>query len=147
MRQKLKQFIGFGLVGGVNTILTYLIYLTLYQLINPTAAMGVGYGLTSILAYFLMTHGCSRQKIDANSKRWHRVIISYGLTFILSLVLTSFWNDFFTTTQAACTYVRIDDHCPNELPFKQVLGISKRGVAAHEKKLNSGPLIGGLLAF
>ncbi|MFR6020579.1 MAG: GtrA family protein, partial [Lactobacillaceae bacterium] len=42
MRQKLKQVIGFGLVGGVNTILTYLNYLTLYQLINPTAAMGVG---------------------------------------------------------------------------------------------------------
>ena len=53
MRQKLKQFIGFGLVGGINTILTYLLYLTLYQLINPTAAMGVGYGLTSVLGLFL----------------------------------------------------------------------------------------------
>lgn len=57
MRQKLKQFIGFGLVGGVNTILTYLIYLTLYQLINPTAAMGVGYGLTSIFGLFLNDMG------------------------------------------------------------------------------------------
>lgn len=44
MRQKLKQFIGFGLVGGVNTILTYLIYLTLYQLINPTAPWGLATG-------------------------------------------------------------------------------------------------------
>ena len=93
MRQKLKQFIGFGLVGGVNTILTYLIYLTLYQLINPTAAMGVGYGLTSIFGLFLNDTWVFKAKDRRQLK-----------------------------TVAPRYY-----HCPTELPFKQVLGISRKG--------------------
>ncbi len=94
MRQKLKQFIGFGLVGGINTILTYLLYLTLYQLINPTAAMGVGYGLTSVLGLFLNDTWVFKVKDHRDLKSVApRYYFSYGLTFIMSLILTSFWND------------------------------------------------------
>lgn len=51
-----QQFIKFGLTGGLNTGLTYVIYLLLVHLTTPTVAMAVGYGLTSLVGLTLNNH-------------------------------------------------------------------------------------------
>ncbi|EKQ01676.1 mannosyltransferase family protein [Lacticaseibacillus paracasei] len=134
MRQKLKQFIGFGLVGGVNTILTYLIYLTLYQLINPTAAMGVGYGLTSIFGLFLndtwVFKAKDRRQLKTVAPRYY---LSYGLTFILSLVLTSFWNDFLRLPKPLAPMFALMITVPTNFLLSKFWVFREKGVAAHEK--------------
>ncbi|EPC84308.1 hypothetical protein Lpp37_00927 [Lacticaseibacillus paracasei subsp. paracasei Lpp37] len=134
MRQKLKQFIGFGLVGGVNTILTYLIYLTLYQLINPTAAMGVGYGLTSMFGLFLndtwVFKAKDRRQLKTVAPRYY---LSYGLTFILSLVLTSFWNDFLRLPKPLAPMFALMITVPTNFLLSKFWVFREKGVAAHEK--------------
>lgn len=91
---KLRQLTQFALVGGVNTILTYLLYLMLFRVVSPTIAMGIGYGTTSILGLFLNDSWVFRAK---NSRQLSviapKYYATYGLTFILSMVLTAVWND------------------------------------------------------
>lgn len=134
MRLKLKQFISFGLVGGINTILTYLIYLTLYQLINPTAAMGVGYGLTSILGLFLNDTWVFKVKDHHQLKSVApRYYFSYGLTFILSLVLTSFWNDALGLPKPLAPMFSLMVTVPTNFLLSKFWVFREKGVTAHEK--------------
>ncbi|MDN6596702.1 MAG: hypothetical protein L0K76_04010, partial [Lentilactobacillus parabuchneri] len=51
-----KQLFKFGIIGLLNTILTYVIYLVLLNPTNATFAMGVGYGVTSLLGLTLNNH-------------------------------------------------------------------------------------------
>ena len=134
MRQKLKQFIGFGLVGGINTILTYLLYLTLYQLINPTAAMGVGYGLTSVLGLFLNDTWVFKVKDHRDLKSVApRYYFSYGLTFIMSLILTSFWNDAFNLPKPLAPMFALMITDPTNFLLSKFWVFREKGVTAHEK--------------
>lgn len=134
MRLKLKQFISFSLVGGINTILTYLIYLTLYQLINPTAAMGVGYGLTSILGLFLNDTWVFKVKDHRQLKSVApRYYFSYGLTFILSLVLTSFWNDALGLPKPLAPMFSLMVTVPTNFLLSKFWVFREKGVTAHEK--------------
>ncbi|BAN73666.1 MULTISPECIES: GtrA family protein [Lacticaseibacillus] len=134
MRLKLKQFISFSLVGGINTILTYLIYLILYQLINPTAAMGVGYGLTSILGLFLNDTWVFKVKDHRQLKSVApRYYFSYGLTFILSLVLTSFWNDALGLPKPLAPMFSLMVTVPTNFLLSKFWVFREKGVTAHEK--------------
>ena len=134
MRQKLKQFIGFGLVGGINTILTYLLYLTLYQLINPTAAMGVGYGLTSVLGLFLNDTWVFKVKDHRDLKSVApRYYFSYGLTFIMSLILTSFRNDALNLPKPLAPMFALMITVPTNFLLSKFWVFREKGVTAHEK--------------
>lgn len=134
MRQKLKHFIGFGLVGGINTILTYLLYLTLYQLINPTAAMGVGYGLTSVLGLFLNDTWVFKVKDHRDLKSVApRYYFSYGLTFIMSLILTSFWNDALNLPKPLAPMFALMITVPTNFLLSKFWVFREKGVTAHEK--------------
>ena len=134
MRQKLKQFIGFGLVGGINTILTYLLYLTLYQLINPTAAMGVGYGLTSVLGLFLNDTWVFKVKDHRDLKSVApRYYFSYGLTFIMSLILPSSWNDALNLPKPLAPMFALMITVPTNFLLSKFWVFREKGVTAHEK--------------
>ncbi|UQS84605.1 GtrA family protein [Apilactobacillus apisilvae] len=47
--KSIKQFFKFGIIGIINTLLTYLIYTILWKPTSPTIAMAIGYGLTSLI--------------------------------------------------------------------------------------------------
>jgi len=89
----IKQFIRFGAVGAINTVLTYVIYLSLYRLINPTAAMGVGYGLTSILGIILNDRMVFQSHQAKHPDTVLKYYFTYGMSLVISLILTTTWND------------------------------------------------------
>lgn len=93
MKRLITQFIQFGAVGALNTVLTYIIYLILYQHISPTLAMAVGYGLTSLLGLALNKQWVFKQSGGEMSWMTFKYYATYGTTFLLSLILTSTWVD------------------------------------------------------
>jgi len=95
-----KQFAKFGLVGAMNTVLTYIIYLSLYHLINPTAAMGVGYGLTSMLGIVLNDRLVFKSHQAQHAETVLKYYFTYGMTLVLSLILTTVWNEWWQLPQA-----------------------------------------------
>ncbi|GBG93736.1 membrane protein [Ligilactobacillus salitolerans] len=95
MPQSLKQFIKFCCIGGINTLLTYLIYLLLYHSLGNTVTMGIGYGLTSLIGLLLN----NRWVFRPNAAVLPMVIkfySTYGITWLLSVVFTfaatNWWN-------------------------------------------------------
>lgn len=93
MQEKtLKQIIQFGLVGGVNTLLTYVIYFLTYQQIGAVAAMALGYGITSIIGLLVNRTWVFSTKKDLN-KIIPRFYTTYGITWLLIIIATAFFND------------------------------------------------------
>ncbi|HJE97123.1 MAG TPA: GtrA family protein [Ligilactobacillus acidipiscis] len=95
MKQNLGQLIKFCTIGGINTFLTYLIYLLLYQSTGNTFAMASGYGITSLLGLLFNDHWVFK----ADSPNFWLVLrfyATYGLTWLLSVGLTfvasNWWN-------------------------------------------------------
>ena len=93
MQEKtLKQIIQFGLVGGVNTLLTYVIYFLTYQQIGVVSAMALGYGITSIIGLLVNRTWVFSTKKDLN-KIIPRFYTTYGITWLLIIIATAFFND------------------------------------------------------
>ncbi len=82
-----QQFIKFGLTGGLNTGLTYVIYLLLVHLTTPTVAMAVGYGLTSLVGLTLNNHWVFNAHQAVRSVAW-KYYATYGFTWLLSVGFT-----------------------------------------------------------
>ncbi|MBU9789720.1 GtrA family protein [Lentilactobacillus sp. G22-6] len=78
-----KQFIKFGLTGLLNTVLTYVIYLLLLQPTNATFAMGVGYGITSLIGLSLNNKWVF--KTHGNLKL---VVIKYYATYLFTWLIS-----------------------------------------------------------
>lgn len=92
MQAKIQQFIQFGLVGALNTVLTTLIYWGLYRWLGPTIAMAIGYGLTSVLGLALNGRWVFRggRKLAQAAPRYY---LTYAGTWALSVGLTAWWSN------------------------------------------------------
>lgn len=86
-----QQLIQFGLVGGLNTLLTYLLYLILWHGVGATAAMGIGYAATSVLGLVL-----NRSWVFHSQQHWQkatwRYYATYLASFFLSMGLVHLWT-------------------------------------------------------
>lgn len=86
-----QQLIQFGLVGGLNTLLTYLLYLILWRGVGATAAMGIGYATTSVLGLVL-----NRSWVFHSQQHWQkttwRYYATYLASFFLSMGLVHLWT-------------------------------------------------------
>lgn len=86
MLHSLFQFSKFSLVGLLNTILTYLIYLCLDKSTNPSIAMAIGYGITSLIGLAL-----NQKWVFGNHYHQTTVMkyyLTYGLTWVISVFST-----------------------------------------------------------
>lgn len=96
--------------------------------------MGVGYGLTSIFGLFLndtwVFKAKDRRQLKTVAPRYY---LSYGLTFILSLVLTSFWNDFLRLPKPLAPMFALMITVPTNFLLSKFWVFREKGVAAHEK--------------
>ncbi len=97
--QLFKQFVSFGIVGGINTILGLVIYWVMVGAgIHYLIANTVGFIITVAISYVL--NNLFTFKKDGVPAEWSlkqllKVYASYFLTgMILSGVLLWFWNDF-----------------------------------------------------
>ncbi|TMT01686.1 GtrA family protein [Apilactobacillus kunkeei] len=89
----LRQFFKFGIVGLINTILTYLIYSMLYKATSPTFAMAIGYGITSIIGLTINQKWVFKANHD-----WMIVVkyyLTYFLTWTLSILVTEVASNYF----------------------------------------------------
>ncbi|GHP14981.1 membrane protein [Lentilactobacillus fungorum] len=81
--KSVQQFIKFSTIGLLNTILTYLIYLILLTPTNPTIAMGVGYGITSLLGLAL-----NNRWVFATHANLKSVVVKYYSTYLFTWLLS-----------------------------------------------------------
>lgn len=79
----IKQFFKFGIVGFINTILTFLIYTFFWKLTSPTIAMAIGYGLTTLLGLTI-----NKKWVFKTSGNVTKTAIKYYLTYIFTWCLT-----------------------------------------------------------
>ena len=84
MPKNLQQLVKFGMTGGLNTILTYIIYQLLAPSTNATFAMAVGYGLTSVLGLTLSNHWVFKAHQAVKSVAW-KYYATYGFTWLVSV--------------------------------------------------------------
>ncbi|CAI2609401.1 GtrA family protein [Apilactobacillus apinorum] len=88
-----RQFFKFGVVGLINTILTYLIYTLLYKATSPTDAMAIGYGITSVIGLTI-----NRKWVFKSNHNWMLVAkyyLTYLFTWTLSIVVTDISSNYF----------------------------------------------------
>ena len=88
---KMKQFIQFGFVGAVNTVLNYLIYLALVSFLaaDPVVANGIGYFVTSVIAFFLNKQWVFKKDSQAIHKTLLKFYVTYGSSLIITMLLSA----------------------------------------------------------
>nr|WP_243892453.1 GtrA family protein [Schleiferilactobacillus harbinensis] len=130
----ITQFIQFGAVGALNTVLTYIIYLILYQHISPTLAMAVGYGLTSLLGLALNKQWVFKQSGGEMSWMTFKYYATYGTTFLLSLILTSTWVDVLHFPAAWAPLFSLAVTVPVNFLLSKYWVFAQKGVRIHASK-------------
>ncbi len=99
MWSRIKEFVKFGIVGAVNTILHLIIYwICTWIGIHYLAANAVGFVITVAISYILNNLFTFRQmkdgKVEWSFRTLLKVYISYFATgMVLNSVLLWFWND------------------------------------------------------
>ena len=96
----LWQFIKFGMVGALNTVLNYLIYNFCYYVFNSGVHIAnlVGFVITVFIAFLLQSRFVFRQDEGAEKRVWWKVLIktyvSYSFTglFLTELLLLLWLN-------------------------------------------------------
>lgn len=134
MKRLITQFIQFGAVGALNTVLTYIIYLILYQHISPTLAMAVGYGLTSLLGLVLNKQWVFKQSGGEMSWMTFKYYATYGTTFLLSLILTSTWVDVLHFPAAWAPLFSLAVTVPVNFLLSKYWVFTQKGVRIHASK-------------
>ncbi|KOY73212.1 uncharacterized protein RZ70_06580 [Apilactobacillus kunkeei] len=79
----IKQFFKFGIVGFINTVLTYLIYTCLWRITSPTFAMAIGYGTTTLIGLTI-----NKKWVFKTSGNVTRTAIKYYSTYVFTWCLT-----------------------------------------------------------
>lgn len=100
-----KQFVSFGIVGGINTLLSLAIYWICIHLgIHYLLANAIGFLITVFISYVLnntITFRKEGTKPEWSLKVLLKVYASYFLTgMILNSVLLYFWNDIIGINQS-----------------------------------------------
>jgi putative flippase GtrA len=134
VKRLITQFIQFGAVGALNTVLTYIIYLILYQHISPTLAMAVGYGLTSLLGLALNKQWVFKQSGGEMSWMTFKYYATYGTTFLLSLILTSTWVDVLHFPAAWAPLFSLAVTVPVNFLLSKYWVFTQKGVRIHASK-------------
>jgi len=83
--KSLREFVRFGITGGISTIVTYGVYYVLLNWLNPTFSFTVAYIVAMAVNYVLTTAFTFR--VDANRKNAVGFIISNGLNYGLCTIL------------------------------------------------------------
>ena len=97
MKKSIIQFIKFGMVGIVNTVVsTAANYIVLLFGVNYIIANTVGFFVGTMCAFLLNNRFVfKKEKNEERSmaKTGTKVFASYGISFLLSTVLLIFWVD------------------------------------------------------
>lgn len=96
----LWQFIKFGMIGAINTVLSYLIYNFCYYVFHTGVHIAniIGFIVTVFIAYLLQSRFVFRQDDNAEHRVWWKVLIktyiSYSFTglFLTELLLLLWIN-------------------------------------------------------
>lgn len=96
----LWQFVKFGMVGAINTILSYLIYNFCYYVLHSGVHVAnlVGFIITVFIAYLLQSRFVFKQDESSEKRVWWKVLIktyiSYSFTglFLTELLLLLWLN-------------------------------------------------------
>lgn len=79
----MRAFIYYGLSGGVNTALTYLLYVGLVQVIDYRVAIPITYAVGIAIAYIVQGRFVFRSYGSV-----HRFVLVYVFLFLLNLAIT-----------------------------------------------------------
>lgn len=87
----IKQFFKFGIVGFINTVLTYLIYICLWRITSPTFAMAIGYGTTTLIGLTINKKWVFKTSGNVTStaiKYYSTYVFTWCLTVLLTYILS-----------------------------------------------------------
>lgn len=88
LKDLVKQFIKFGLVGVSNTLISIVIYNgLLYIKINYIVAYTIAFLISVVNAYFWNKKYVFNKQISTDKKPFIKVFLSYGSTFLLGMLL------------------------------------------------------------
>lgn len=82
-RDKIKEFIRFGIVGVISTIIHYAVYLLLLNWLNPSISYTGGYAVGFCFNYILSTYFTFNTK--ATAKKAAGFTVSHAINYFLEL--------------------------------------------------------------
>lgn len=112
MKNTIIQFIKFGFVGGINTVLSYLIYYVLCIIMgwNYLVSQGIAWFITVFISYILnniMTFS-DGGKVEWNIKSLAKVYVSYSVTgLFLATLLSWIWVDILSISKALAPIINL----------------------------------------
>lgn len=112
MKDTIIQFIKFGFVGGINTVLSYVIYYVLCLIMgwNYLLSQGVAWFITVFISYILnniMTFS-DGGKAEWSFKSLVKVYVSYSITgLFLATFLSWIWVDILSISKALAPIINL----------------------------------------
>lgn len=83
--KSLREFVRFGITGGISTLVTYVVYYVLLNWLNPTISFTIAYIVAMVVNYILTT--AFTFKVDANRKNAVGFVISNVINYVLCTAL------------------------------------------------------------
>lgn len=77
----LREFVRFGITGGVSTLVTYGVYYVILKWLNPTFSFTCGYIVAMVINYILTV--VFTFKVKATARNAVGFIISNGINYLL----------------------------------------------------------------
>lgn len=112
MKDTIVQFLKFGFVGGINTVLSYVIYYVLCIIMgwNYLVSQGVAWFITVFISYILnniMTFS-DGEKPEWSIRSLVKVYVSYSITgLFLATLLSWIWVDLLSISKALAPIINL----------------------------------------
>ena len=129
----IQQFVKFGLVGGLNTILTMIIYYLTYQYIGPSLANGLGFFLTSILGIYLNFKYVFKSD---HFTAWTLVkyYTTYGIAMLISMYIPHLWLNVWGLSAKIAPWISLIITIPFNFVLMRIWVFRKKKTSTPSKK-------------
>lgn len=105
----IKQFLGFGIVGLSNTIISLLVYyIFVYFGFHYLIANTAGFLVSVVNSYFWNSRYVFKDKAESNELHaFIKVVMSYGISFVLSSILLAVFVQIFGISEYIAPILKI----------------------------------------
>ncbi|MEG0308653.1 MAG: GtrA family protein [Clostridium sp.] len=95
----IKQFVKFGLVGCIATVIQYVIYLMLKSLLGINISYTIGYGVSFIFNFILSNYFTFKTK--PTKEKGMKFLLAHGINYGLQILLLNVYVEFGIPDQVA----------------------------------------------
>ncbi|MGG4144514.1 GtrA family protein [Paenibacillus algorifonticola] len=122
---RFRQIIGFGLVGLLNTVVTYFLYLALLSIFNYSMAYSISYIAGIVISYVFNTLFVFKQPVSIKS--FLKFPVVYIVQYLLNLLLIYLFVEQFHISDKLALIISIFFSFPITYVLSKYVLVKKKG--------------------